>query len=233
MGCNSMGTFSKDLIDRLTEFMVCEIGSRAIDGVTYCLLSKTDADKERVMKYREIRVEADKCGFSREEIFRVHELVNGYIFDMDLLTARQITAEISKKVAQLNGGQTPIGNLLKDKPEKRKQKDLMALSKYLKTEYDKGVTKLEVALFSKNVSNKILITGKGPNGENLVIDYKAYAIKHWDIEALNENMLIPIGFRVKSIQPCEILPSKTGVSFIFILESMDSYTQQLNYMGSY
>lgn len=218
-----MAEFSKALLDMLTEFMICEIGSKSLDGITYTMLLKNQSDKIAYDKYMIIKKEAAKCGFRNDEVFRLYEVANGYIFDMDLLTAKTITAEISKVVAKSNRGSTPTGNLLNDMPEQRRKKDIVALAKHLKAEYDKGNKQLEVALFSRNSTNKIIINGYGPNNEPMVIKYNAYAIRHWDIEIINEKFLIPAGFRVKRIQPCEILPSKTGVSFIFTMESMSEY----------
>lgn len=218
-----MAKFSKELLDMLTEFMICEVGSKALDGITYTMVLKTARDKELYTRYMTIRNEAAKCGYTSDEVFRVYEVANGYIFDMDLETAKQMTIEIAKSVSKNNGGKTPSGNIIKDMPEQRRKRDLVNLAKYLKYEYDNGRYSVEVALFSRNSMNKIIVTGKGSRGETLALRYNAYAIRHWDIEILNEKFLIPAGFRVRSIQPCEILPSKTGVSFIFRMESMEQY----------
>lgn len=219
-----MAEFSKELLDMMTEFMICEIGQKALDGVTYTMLLKdNEKDIETYNRYMTIRREIAKCGFSDSEILRVYNVANGYIFDMDLSIAKQITVELSKSVSKANGGQTPAGDLIGDMPEQRRKRDLVALAKYLKSEYDKGNKKLEVALFSRNTTNRIVVNCKGPNGENISLRYNAYAIRHWDIEIINEKFLIPAGFRVKRIQPCEVLPKKQGVSFLFTLESMSEY----------
>lgn len=221
-----MGDFSnKQLLNMLSEFMICEIGSRAIDGITYAMVLKDSSKREsdNYNRYMQIKQEAIKCGFKNNEIFRTYEVANGYIFDMDLSVAKQITHEISKTVAANNGGATPVGELLKDKPDTRRKKDMIALSKYLKSEFDKGNKECNVALFSRNSTNKIIITGKAQDGTLLNARYNAYAIRHWDIEIINDKLLIPAGFRVKKIQPCEILPSKTGVVFTFTMESMKEF----------
>lgn len=218
-----MAELSKALLDMLTEFMICEIGSKALDGITYTMLFKNDKDKDAYNRYMTIKKEATKCGYTNSELFRVYEINNGYIFDMDIKTTKLITAQIAKAVAAANNGATPVGDIIGDSPEVRRKKDMYNMAKYLKSEYDKGNTEVEVALFSRNSTNRIIVTGKGPHGETLAIRYNAYVLRHWDIEYLNEHLLIPIGFRVSRIQPCEVLPSKTGVSFIFRLESMDEY----------
>jgi hypothetical protein len=205
--------------------MICEVGSKAIDGITYTMILKNSKDKDTYNRYMAIKNEAVKCGYLNNEIFRMYEVSNGYIFDMDIMTAKQIIAEIAKSVAKANNGATPTSEILNDNPEQRRKKDMINLAKFLKSEFDKGNKQVEVALFSRNTTNRIIINGIGNNGEELVIRYNAYAIRHWDIETVNEKLLIPAGFRVSRIQPCEILPSKTGVSFLFTMESMKDYEE--------
>lgn len=216
-----MGNMSKTLLDMLAEFMICEVGSKALDGITYTMILKTSKDQQLYDRYMKIKTEALNCGYNDTELFRVYELSNGFIFDMDISTAKQIIAEMNKAVEQ-SGGETPYTlDILNEMPDKRRKNDMKNLARYLKQEYDKGKNQVELALFSKNATNRIMINGKSHGGENLMICYNAYAIRHWDIELVNEKLLIPAGFRVSRIQPCEILPSKTGVSFIFTLESTE------------
>lgn len=220
-----MAEFSDSLISMLTEFMVCEVGTKTLDGITYTMVMKNAKDKELYDRYMLIKQEAIRCGYSSEEVFRTYEVSNGYIFDMDIITAKQMTVELSKAVARMNNNETPVGNLIGDRPEQRRKRDMVSLSRYLKSKYDQGIRQTEVALFSRNSSNKIILNGKGPKNETLTITYNAYALRHWDIERVNEQLLIPSGFRVSRIQPCEILPSKTGVAFIFTMESMEEAMQ--------
>lgn len=215
-----MAEFSKNLLDLLTEFMVCEVGSKALDGITYTMLLKNNKDKEEIDRYMNIKHEAAKCGYTNNEVFRVYEITNGYIFDMDIATAKQITAEIVRTLNKNNAG-IQNTDLINNLPEKRRKKDMVALGKFLKEEFDKGKRQVEVALFSKNSTNRIILNGKNSKGEAIAVKYNAYAIRHWDIELINEKLLIPAGFRVSRIQPCEILPSKTGVSFVFTLETIE------------
>lgn len=215
-----MAEISKKLLDMLSDFLISEIGSKVLDGITYTMIFKTPKDKASYDRYMTIKKEVEKCGYSNDEIFRVYEVTNGFIFDMSIEIAKQITAQLAEAVAKSNGGKTPTGSIVMDMPEQRRKKDIISLARYLKSEYDNGRTQVEVALFSKNVTNKIMVNGKNTRGDAISIKYNAYAIRHWDIEILNEKFLIPAGFRVRRIQPCEILPSKTGVSFLFTLEPM-------------
>ena len=222
-----MAKFSKELLDMMTEFMVCEVGSRILDGITYTFLLKNNKkDMETYNRYLTIKKEILNCGYGSDDILRAYEISNGYIFDMDLMTAKQITAELAKAVSRANNSSNDSYELVKDMPEQRRKKDMIALAKYLKSIYDKGIREVEVALFSRNSTNKIIINCKGPNGEDISLRYNAYAIRHVDIEIINEKLLIPSGFRVRTIKPLEILPSKTGVAFSFRMESMEDYEER-------
>lgn len=209
---------SPELINKMTEFLINEIGSKSIDGITYTMVLKEDKDKEAFKRYMEIRKEAQKCGYSSDEAFRVYEVSNGYIFDMDMSVVKKISRELSKAVSKTNGGQTPISDFIGDKPDKRRKSDMLGLAKYVKSEFDSGNMEVQVALFSRNSTPRIMITGIGPKNEMLTIRYNAYAIRHWDIETINSALLIPAGIRIAKLEPCEVLPSKTGVKFKLYLE---------------
>ncbi len=209
-----MGTISRDLINMLSEFLVCEIESRALSGITYTLIFKNEKDKPLYEKYMKIKEEALKCGYDNNEAFRVYEVSNGYIFDMDLSLAKYLTVEISKGVAKQNKGATPVGDLIGDAPEKRRREDIALLAKHLKSQFKKGRRSVEVALFSKNSVPRIVVNAEDRDGKTIALKYNAYAIRHWDIEDLNRSLLAPDGIRVTKIEPCEVLPSKTGVRFI-------------------
>jgi hypothetical protein len=214
-----MAKFSKELLNMLSEFMVCEIESKALDGITYTMVLKEGKDKERNLydRYAKIREEANKCGYTSSEVFRVYEVCNGYIFDMDIATVKKITNQMVKNMENIKDKDRDIINTL---PDERRARDIKSMARYLLDEFTVGKEKLEVALFSKNSTNRIIINGKGSSGEHLAITYNAYALRHWDFEEINRNFLIPKGVRVKAIQPCEILPSKTGVSFLVEMEAV-------------
>ena len=217
-----MGKASNELINMLTDFLINEIGSKSLDGITYAMVIKNSKkDEEDYKRYIGIRKEAQKCGYTQDEVFRVYEVSNGYIFDMDMPVVKKISYELSKAVNKTNGGQTPVGDLIGDSPEKRRKSDMLSLAKYVRTEFNNGNRVVEVALFSRNSTSKITITGIGVRNEMLMAKYNAYAIRHWDIETVNAKILIPIGIRIAKLEPCEVLPSKTGVRFKLYLESCE------------
>ena len=219
-----VGTASKELINMMTDFLISEIGSKSIDGITYTMVLKRPQDKEEYDRYMRIRREAQNCGFGPEDAFRVYEVSNGYIFDMDMSVAKKITYELSKAVNKTNGGRTPIADFIGDKPEQRRKQDMLGLAKFVKSEFDKGKREIEVALFNRNSTPRIIVTAIGPDNSMIVIKYNAYAIRHWDIETVNAALLIPAGIRISTIEPCEIIPSKRGVRFKMYLEPLTGNT---------
>lgn len=216
-----MGTASSELINMLTEFLICEIGSKSVDGITYALFLNADTQKEAFKKYSSILTEAKNCGYSASEIFRIFQVSNGYILDMDMKVCKKIVYEIAKGVSKTDGGTTPNIDMICDKLDKRRKSDMFGLAKYVKSEYDKGNRIIEVALFSRNSTPRIQVTGIGPKNEMLTLIYNAYAIRHWDIEVINSELLIPAGIRIAKLQPCEIVPARTGVKFKLFLEKAE------------
>ena len=79
----------------LTQFIVNEIGGKALDGITYVLVrtdnTATQVDKDRISKYEAIRKEATLCGFGNNQLFRMYTLSNGVIFDIDMGITKKIT----------------------------------------------------------------------------------------------------------------------------------------------
>lgn len=213
-----MGNTSKKMMNLLTEFMISEIGSKALDGITYSFVLKDNPnDRESYNRYMEIYKEVRNCGFSPDEIFRAYELSNGYIFDMDLNVVKHISTELVKAVEKTDGVQYGTGDLIGSSPEKRRKADMNGLANYVLGELQKGKSVTEVALFNRNSVPHIIISGKTA-GRYASIKYNAYAIRHWDIEIINAKLLIPAGARISRIEPCEILPTKTGVKFLITTE---------------
>lgn len=210
---------SAELLDGLTDFLITNIESKALYGITYVMALQSDT--ELISSCQRIKENALKSGFGPEEVFRVYQVVNGYIFDMDLSVAKYLTGKLAIAVAKTNKdvnlNYVPNGDLIGNGPEKRRREDMQNLAKYCKSQYEKGIMVFEVALFSRNSVPRIVINGsdssKGNAGKPVIVTYNAYAIRHWDIEEVNRNLLVPAGIHITKIKPCEILPSKTGVRF--------------------
>ena len=211
---------SDTLLNKLTEFVVCELAEKVLDGITYTMILKSPKYRELYKKYMEIKKEAIKCGYDNNELFRVYEVSNLYIFDLEISVSRKIIEKIYESIAVAEGRKELPYGVLGNGPSNRRKADMKALGKYIKQQYDEGVKEIEVALFSRNSTNSIVISGKGPKNERLAVKYHAYVIRHWDIEAINSGILIPMGIRIDRVAPSEILPSKTGVRFILSVEEI-------------
>lgn len=217
---------SEELLNMLGSYMVDEIGSRALRGVTYsfvfkpeylesmnkkrCYVNKKGAETD-IENFRKIREEAFNCGFEANELFRIYEVANGWVYDVDMNIAKKIAFEITKKVAAYNGNKTPVKDVIQDNPERYRKAEMTALAKKIKRVYEAGSRSLELALFNRNTTNRIVVNGKTVDGEPVSVMYDAYALRHTDIEVVNDKLLIPIGIKITKIIPYEILPSKTGV----------------------
>ena len=207
----------------LSQFMVVEIGSKGMQGITYALLKNDGKDDDRIQDYLQIKDECEKCGYTNNEIFRTFALCNGYIFDMDINTVKQITREMTSALIKQGLMQERDIDLIKDDPDKRRRRDMYNLAQFIRDRYNKGIYEFEVALFSRNLSNQIRLTLKDSKNNYKVLIFRSYVLRHWDIEEVNAKFLMPAGIRVSSIQPMEILPNKNGVAFKFVIEGIRPY----------
>lgn len=214
-----MAKLDKDIMDIITSFFISEIGSKAMDGVTYALIINNDKNKGICKSYLDIKRKLQQSGHGINDVFRVFEVANGYVFDLDMSIAKRILHELSKA---LRNTDPTIKNIdyIGNYPENRRKSDLNGLAKYIKYKYDNKVNTVEVALYNRNPSTKIWISGIGQRNEMIAVEYNAYAVRHYDIKTLNEMFLIPAGIRVSRVEPCEILPSSNGVSFRLYIESI-------------
>ena len=219
-----MANYTEDLNNMLTEFVAAELGVKSTYGITYeMFLKNSKRDMDLFERYSTIRKEANKCGYSTEQIIRIYELINGYIIDLDINVVKNIIKNIWHFANKSNTNQIDPSIFVGDKPEQRRKKDMSLLAKNCKKKFDSGIYEYIIALFNKNSSNRIVFNANSNDNKHVVCAYDAFALRHWDIERLNSDYLIPAGFRVSRVQPFEILPTKTGVSFSLIMESMEKY----------
>lgn len=216
-----MAEFSNKLKSELSEFLLNELGSKVLDGITYTMLTKSPNDKEDFERYNLIRREATLCGYDNDQVFRIVELQNGYIFDMDMSTAGHIISALSKPLINQEGLRGNIFDVVGTKPAEIRGREMTRLAKLLVDNLEeKGMTETKIALFNRNSSNRVMVSARTENNEQVVIPYKAFKIRHWDLAFMNKRLLVPRGYKITKMQPCEVLPSKTGVSFILTLEKI-------------
>lgn len=216
MGLN----LSEEALSSLRRFYNSEIADAIVRGVTYGITLKSDSAKNA--DYLEIKQRLKDEGFGNSDILRVYELCNGYIFDMDIRMCQKMAVDLLRSTMSPDEKLSQNDILsLKDKPAERFREDMKKLADRCISELNQGYTEVDVALFSKNNTNKIQFNGRLESGKPMLFTYPAYCIRHTDIEELNRTYLIPKGAKISKIQLCEILPTKTGVRFKLWLERLD------------
>lgn len=220
----NMATFSNKLKSYLGEFYVREIMGDLLYGITYAFVPKeprSSEDDSRYKNYVSIRDEASRCGYPKDKVFIMYETSNGYVFDMDMNVAQQIATELAKGVPDdAEFSPKEFQELIAEAPVTKRKKDMARLAKYCLDQAEAGKEQFEIALFSTNMSGKITVTGEVPKHGKVCVAYTAYALRHVDIEAVNEHLLIPKGYKISKMQSGEILPLKNGISFIVTLERL-------------
>lgn len=214
-----MANISNELLNMLTGFLITNIKNKALHGITYVMLLNNNInDKISIERYKKIRKRATDEGFSSSEVFRVYELPNGYLFDMDMSVVKYATTLIAKSVNTEGVNNLDVNNLIGNRPETRRQKDMQRLANKCIKEASNKSYSFEIALFSRNTAPKVSISALDRKNRPIILQYDAFAVRHWDLEDVNGNYLLRRGLRISKIEPCEILPSKTGIRFIIHLE---------------
>lgn len=210
-----MARLTEGTLSKLAEFLTSELGGKVVDGITYAMVQKDDAGKLLFERCRRIRKELSDSGFPENEVFTIYEVNNGYIFDMD----EAIVKKISRDLARVVQGETAkdyVGESIKE----RRAMDSRRLAKFILSEVQNGVSKVNVALFSRNSAPRILVTAKDPKGNPVGMKFQSFALRHIDLEKVNVEYLIPKGYRIAALEPVEILPRNTGCRFILQVEAL-------------
>lgn len=198
---------SEQLRSELADFVVTEVGAKVQDGITYVLMMNTESNNEKFAKLVKLRKDLTASGVEADKTFRCYDVMNGHIFDIDLEMARDIIWRLLKATTDVSK------DLIGDMPIKRRQRDIERLARKCQELFKSGVESTEVALFSRNSVPRINITGKdAKTGEPRMVTYEAYAIRHKDIEAVNQLLFKQgTGIRISQVITHEILPSETGL----------------------
>ena len=207
-----MANFSAELLNKLEGFFVNSIADKVLDGVTYIMVF---SDEQKMFNaYNKIREEVDELGYDKNTLFRVYQFCNGYVFDMDLSVSIYLAEKIVKEnVAEAGESNTNIKVNISDMIKDKRKSAMVSFAKYCKSQMDKGITEFDVAMYSRNTVPKILISGKDTNGNPLMLQYRAFPLRHWDIDTVSNELLLPNGVRISKVESCEILPARNGVRF--------------------
>lgn len=206
-----MAKFSTELLNMLCEFMVDEIEELAMYGITYAFVIKDEeGSDEKFKKYMNIRYEATQCGFTSDQVFTVKALGNGWIFDIELKTAKQILTELSKTIMKDDKEKIEAASIISNSPDERRRKDATALVEYIKREAESGKDSVKVAIYNRNSTPYITITAY-VNGVKNRVRLNAYALKAEDLNGIFNDKLAKYGIHVKRIVVSDILPNRNGV----------------------
>lgn len=200
---------------KLANMLVDDIGPKEVlDGITYILLTNTGKDAEKITEFTKLQKEIADCGIDPNTIIRKYDVSNGAIFDMNLNVAKQTSAFVTQsmiKAGAVKGANITNADLIGDGPDKRRYEDIVKLAKFLVKSAKERKSVVEIALFSRNKVGKTTFNAKRGN-EDVAVTYNAYAIRHWDIQQLNQ-LLQREGISVVNVEAGEIIPSKNGVRF--------------------
>lgn len=211
---------SDELKTSLRTFFNVEVGSGIVRGSSYALVF--NEDEAKVHAYLDIQQKIKDEGLNASDVLRVFQLCNGYIFDMNLRLAQKFTVDLLRDDTTVDEKLTDNDILtIRDTPRIRMEKDMKRLTKRCIEVLEKGKTDLDVALFSRIDSPQIRFNAKLDTGKAVQFTYDAYALRHTDLEATNKTYMIPKGIRVAKIQPCELLPTRSGVKFKLWIERLD------------
>lgn len=224
---------SKELENMLVNFISSELQSKAFDGVTYAMMiDSIQQDKVKIERYNTLLKQVSEEGYLEGELFRCHHIANGYIYDLDM----SIVKHIMRKLAKLAGDssskeiESEALKMIKERPSQRRKNDMEKLAtkcievaKESEEFRSKGSTEFEVALFNRNNTPKIIVSGRDKStGMPLVATYEAYAVRHWnDLEDINNYILCERNLKIARVTAHEILPSRNGVRFTLKIQSME------------
>lgn len=197
----------KEVMNLLTEFLVVNIDEKVLQGISYLIIPKNDANKAKIEKFDGIRKRLTELNVPENEQFRVYDMHNAMIYEIELRTAIEITEKLSRAVG---AAQTTDFGIAKTSYA-RQQDDINRLVKYCVKMAQKGTSEFQVALFSKNKVPTINVTCKDKvSGKSLIVTYEAFALRHTDIVEVNKR-LIDCGLKIVRVVAHDALPSMTGV----------------------
>ncbi len=209
--------------DLLKEMVICELGSKVVDGVTYFSLIKgNEADEKKYKRYIAIDKYCKEQYGERGSCIEINSVVNGYVINIGIEMAKSIIC----KIAEESNIDSDIRNVIGNKPEKSRENECEKLGKYLLDRYKDNKMESEIVLYSTTKSDVSNNVGVDASGQNIRVCYRTFAITHNEIEGVNEKYLVPHGIRIKEIKPCEVLSRRQGVVFGVTVESIKDFFER-------
>ena len=196
----------KEVLNLLTEFLVVNIDAKVLQGISYIILAKNDANADRIKRFDAMRVRLTELGVPENEQFRRYDVNTGIIYEIELKTAITITERLSTAVGAAQTTDFGINRMSME----RQQEDIKRLIQLCVKQARNAVAEFDVCLFSKNKVDKINITGKTIDGRTIAVSYDAFALRHTDMLTVNQQ-LADCGLKIVRVVIHEAVPSMTGV----------------------
>lgn len=197
----------KEIMNLLTEFLVVNIDEKVLQGISYTIVQRNEANAEKIKKYDAMRARLTELGVPENEQFRRYDVNTAVVYEIELKTAIAITEKLSVAVGAT---QTTDFGISRASFE-RQQEDIKKLAQLCVKKAQNGISEFDVCLFSKNKVDRINITGKDSNtGKMIAVMFDAFALRHTDIITVN-SVLASCGLKIVRVLIHEAVPSMTGV----------------------
>lgn len=208
-----------EAVSKITGIVANSIGEKIVDGVNWALILNSDSDT--INEYETIRQELKDMGYNRGEVLRAVSAPNGLIYDIDASVIKKLVSQLMSGSDVEKSSKTIMDNAYIE----RRNSEFQKLHVYLMKAFRQGKTTVSVALFNTNQGNKITYktyveSGKYA-GQKVEVSLPAFALRHWDLQELNRDYLIPSKVKIARVQVIEILPTRTGVGFNLELIGLD------------
>lgn len=207
-----------EVLEKIAVIVANGIGAKAIDGINWTFV--LDTDNVKIEEYESIRESLSNMGYKRNEILRAFKVPNGIVYDIDAEVVKQL---VTKIMSQSEKADT-CSSIMKTAYEERRNAEFAKLQVLIIKAIKSGKKNVSLALFNKNkgqkIAYKVKVTNGVDNDKYMEITLDAFALRHWDLEELNQNYLIPARCKIKRIEVIEILPTLTGVGFNVELEEL-------------
>lgn len=208
-----------EALDKVVTIFANNLGGKVFDGINWTFV--LDTDTLVLQEYETIRQELKDMGYNHGEILRAYKAPNGLIYDIDAAVIKSLVQKTM--IGSENEGLCK--ELIESAYEARRNAEMSKLHVYLVKAYKAGNKRVSLALFNTNKGNRITYNTLIENGtyanKKMEIKLPAFALRHWDLEELNRNYLIPARVKIQKVQLVEILPTKTGVGFNFELVGLE------------
>lgn len=207
-----VNSLPREIIDRLTDFYLNELASKAVYGISYAVFEASD--KEKIKKYKALRELVDQNGYAKNEVFRMVEFSNGVVFDIDNSMTSYITKEVLTVMQEEDASlDVQLGHVIKI-GTKARDTSMLNLAKHCLNEYKNKHREIEIVLFRSDNSSHALVNARVAGArDRVLLKYEAYMLKHWDLELVNKRHLIKAGIKINGVKALEILPNGAGVLF--------------------